>query len=669
MEYIKESIIDYIKKENTNYAILLNGNWGSGKTYFWEHNLKPAIENTEIHEKKQKTIYVSLYGVSKLEEINKKIVLNKLITNSKIQKIAKNKWGGRLTELAKMGIGLVESLEIPYVKNVLGTKINFENLLDFTNTILCFDDLERANIDISTILGYINNFVEHDGTKVIIIGYEEEIAEKMTHKNLELKMLVSTLSVDKVDVISQKNNKEKEQKPLNQQITDNMNSLFYRSNEYKRIKEKLIGKTLTLQPNYSDLISNIVNQGTNFDFKTFLNKNIENIIHIFKESQTNNVRILKQALDDFELIFSKYNKDCSDLGDGILTSILRYTLASSFEIKNDQKGNAELAQATKDTFLVTSFSRQVKNDSKVSYIEKFVDKYSLRLINEGSFVFFPFVIKLVREGIFDLEQFNSEMKSIREKIEQKKNAPLYLRLINEGYYYLTDEEFTQASSEAYEKIVDGKIPFVRYLEAFNLYRYFIEEGLIPQNLQEIKKDFLEGLDKAAETSEYYPNLNTYFINITDEADKDLIIFKEKIHSINEKLKVKSEEKNIEKLLNYMGTDFKKFTHEMMEHYWYKPIFENYSVDDLFEKIISLSNEKINTFTILLEKRYSNREDNVRYKLYLDKQLLLRLASKIKKYNQQNKTSLKVSLLKKLVHILENVDNNLGEIEPKDTNSN
>ena len=62
---------------------------GSGKTYFWENVLKEKIEATgkkkirfwekvfkkEIKAKNKKTIYVSLYGVNSIEEINKKIFL------------------------------------------------------------------------------------------------------------------------------------------------------------------------------------------------------------------------------------------------------------------------------------------------------------------------------------------------------------------------------------------------------------------------------------------------------------------------------------------------------------------------------------------------------------------------------------------------------------------
>ena len=39
---IKKIVTDYIKAENTDYAIMVTGVWGSGKTFFW-------IFDTPIH--------------------------------------------------------------------------------------------------------------------------------------------------------------------------------------------------------------------------------------------------------------------------------------------------------------------------------------------------------------------------------------------------------------------------------------------------------------------------------------------------------------------------------------------------------------------------------------------------------------------------------------------
>lgn len=63
--------------------------------------------------------------------------------------------------------------------------------------MLCFDDLERANVDVIDILGYINNFVEHDHIKTIIICNEKELATKLKSSNLEMKTFIATYLLDK----------------------------------------------------------------------------------------------------------------------------------------------------------------------------------------------------------------------------------------------------------------------------------------------------------------------------------------------------------------------------------------------------------------------------------------------------------------------------------------
>ena len=75
MDDLVESILDYIRSDYTDYAIMINGEWGSGKTYFWNHKIRNRIENMTVNGKKLTTIYMSLYGISNLEEISKKIFI------------------------------------------------------------------------------------------------------------------------------------------------------------------------------------------------------------------------------------------------------------------------------------------------------------------------------------------------------------------------------------------------------------------------------------------------------------------------------------------------------------------------------------------------------------------------------------------------------------------
>ena len=75
MEDLVESILDYIRADYTDYAIMINGEWGSGKTYFWNNKVRSKIETTEINGKRYRTIYMSLYGISNLDDISKKIFM------------------------------------------------------------------------------------------------------------------------------------------------------------------------------------------------------------------------------------------------------------------------------------------------------------------------------------------------------------------------------------------------------------------------------------------------------------------------------------------------------------------------------------------------------------------------------------------------------------------
>ena len=43
-----------------------------GKTYFWNNKIKPKIDGMQYNGKRFTSIYMSLYGISNLEEISKK---------------------------------------------------------------------------------------------------------------------------------------------------------------------------------------------------------------------------------------------------------------------------------------------------------------------------------------------------------------------------------------------------------------------------------------------------------------------------------------------------------------------------------------------------------------------------------------------------------------------
>ena len=101
-EQILKIIKKYISKNETNYAILLDGEWGTGKTYFIREKLIPLLKKDYKKEKKEKNkvfrlknetvkfknkkpIYISLYGIEDVKEISKSIYISLLGEKS-------NKW-------------------------------------------------------------------------------------------------------------------------------------------------------------------------------------------------------------------------------------------------------------------------------------------------------------------------------------------------------------------------------------------------------------------------------------------------------------------------------------------------------------------------------------------------------------------------------------------------
>jgi KAP P-loop domain protein, putative len=59
-----------LKKDKTRTAIVLTGEWGSGKSYYIENELVPFLK-----EKKATAVVVSLYGLSDISTISKSIYM------------------------------------------------------------------------------------------------------------------------------------------------------------------------------------------------------------------------------------------------------------------------------------------------------------------------------------------------------------------------------------------------------------------------------------------------------------------------------------------------------------------------------------------------------------------------------------------------------------------
>jgi len=172
---LQNVIINYMTTDLSNpYALMVNGDWGCGKTYHILNKVKPIIEK----ETSKKCIYVSLNGVSSIEQINELITLERLglsvSDNDKFGKLKRS-----ILQAGTTGAKILGRYFKVDGKDFKGFEL--DDFIEMPNCFYIFDDLERIspNLPVSEVLGYINsNYIEHQKYKTIIIANEGEIKDK-----------------------------------------------------------------------------------------------------------------------------------------------------------------------------------------------------------------------------------------------------------------------------------------------------------------------------------------------------------------------------------------------------------------------------------------------------------------------------------------------------------
>jgi hypothetical protein len=299
-QHVRAHLTYYIGfQQPPRYAVMLSGKWGAGKTHQVKKILDELFPKTDISTKRP-YVLVSLYGLKTPQEIDDAMVA------------AIYPW----TEHG--GVRIASAVGKAFLKHA---KIDLPELKssDFINRmsadIFVFDDLERCRMPVIDAFGYINQLVERDGCKVIILANEDEIKDQ---------------------------------------------------DKYFNGKEKIIGKTLEVEPDFDaafdDFLKRIDDNNTNNLFDKLKSK----IQEIYNQSSLKNLRILQQTMWDFERVYKVVDQRhrsnvpamehllrlffalCFEYKSGALTpDILRArTKQSLFDSMSTEKAPSPFARAT-----------------------------------------------------------------------------------------------------------------------------------------------------------------------------------------------------------------------------------------------------------------------------------------------------------------------------------
>ncbi len=266
-EHVETYLADYITRRDPGFAVLVSAPWGAGKT----HLIKELIESQG---KNAKPLYVSLFGVNSRDDIDLAI----LQAIAPYGNTALGKLAGKLGRNVVRKTGL--TLRDVNVLEILGGK---------APQTLIFDDLERTDMGINELFGYLNSFVEHEGKNLILLANEDELWK----------------------------------------------------DEKRDTKEKLIGHTLTVRADVDAALAAMIGALEDDGAKECLTDQQEIVKRVFEQSATNNLRVLGQCLWDFERLFKVLKPEQKERAEG-MQELLAVFLALSVEYKSGGLERADM---------------------------------------------------------------------------------------------------------------------------------------------------------------------------------------------------------------------------------------------------------------------------------------------------------------------------------------
>ncbi|MCM1050208.1 MAG: KAP family NTPase [Clostridiales bacterium] len=442
---IVDVLINYVDENIYNYAVMIDGEWGCGKTYFIKERLCGELKKHEKDKaekqqgyKSKGIIYLSLYGVQSLEEVSKQILMESYLTKA-----------GRAKGFLKKGTeitGKMLPVLFDILKPVTRLELESKNLLDalegffsLKESILIFDDLERCNCPVNEILGYINTFVEHEKMKVIIVANQKEIRKSVYLENQELKYLVAANENIKFeeDLKGKFNTYFQPVRKVETEdnavaistIKDRMNKLFGQDVLYEKVKEKLIGITIYYYPDLQDVFAKLIkNKEINDRLQCLLLDKLSFYEDYMVKKEHPNLRTFQFYLSKIRALYNEISKLDSVGQEQFLKYIIQYSFKVCVCYKNDT--------------LKQSWERN--------------EEYGFKAIGKtdiyGTDLAFRFVDEFVIKSILDEKRIKRMLELYEDEYINRKDEEVDVFKELEFKWYLSDEKTV---NEKIEKVMEA----------------------------------------------------------------------------------------------------------------------------------------------------------------------------------------------------------------------
>lgn len=557
-EQLFQYLLHYVENPDPRYAVMLKGKWGCGKSFFVCNWLDAYKDEFLKGKNSLEPIYISLYGLKETSQITRCIdkVLHPFLYSKgaeftkKLFKIA-----GKIVFKTTLDCNKDDKEDVSFDATLDSLSLLSSKDSEILGTkLLVFDDLERCLIDMKLLLGYINNFVEHGSCHVIIVGDETHVAKNA--KNI---------------------------------LTE--------------FKEKTVGREFEVKPDIDSAITYFLTE--DIPLSEWLQNQKELIFDVFLSTECNNLRILRQCLYDFNVLYSEVRNELLGKSNSFMQSLLASYIAVYCDYRSQYH---DLFTQWNLNYSVGMFEND-ETKSKIRALQqkyrKIVEKYNFEVLNNNH----------IPQIVYDIETGYSIKTYVESILEQMQcSVGLQERLAN----------FMNMSSEDFEKDCITLMGDVQKFNFPNMYMFgrslailaFFNEKCIywvtQATVSLAKKHIYNNYCKQTEKDELYKLRATFYKGVSSFGEffqtfigRDILEYANKIFdNCDNKLLNKFEialsnitDENVKQLVNLSG----EATPDHQCPYNLTSVFKNIDAEKLFDSICKLNNASL----LSLEEFFSN----------------------------------------------------------------
>ncbi|BCA86265.1 hypothetical protein EsVE80_17880 [Enterococcus saigonensis] len=438
MDTLIQIIKNYIEEEG-QYALQIDGKWGTGKTYFIKNSVIDNLKKENYY-----PIYFSVYGYNNLVELKQDLfakILSELSQNKTMFK--------SLTRISKKFknvssvLGDVKLSSVSLVSDWILDAYGYSKMEKTKDQaiVIFIDDLERVSneVNLKDLLGFIlNELLEKLRCKVVILSNSSEIEE---------------------------------------------------STDFKRIKEKVINRTIKFSYDASKIEEMILKKNRN----NFIQENsswIKTLVETYQnsdESPSINLRTLFSIIENYDFIESKLLECINELKQDDLKSRIRkslflniFVVTREYKLGNITEKNLATLKKLDDT---RYFDYYLSKDDSRSIREDIIDKYHKKIKIFDDDIFYSYdVSSYILLGYFDNSDYvlnwNKVFFPMSKEISQLDKLNDFRRL--------TDIQLREIQRKLIEDVRDDKFDFEDLITVYGRFFQFEKIGLVL-----IDEDYIE----------------------------------------------------------------------------------------------------------------------------------------------------------------------------------